>query len=291
MNRLPDWLPALLKSLGLHGILLALLLFRLDGKPTPPPAPSPPREIIEAVAVDKSRVQRELERLKAREEAEQRRRERLKRQRIAEERRLAELRRKRLAEKKRLEALAREKRRQAQEEARRLAELEKRRREEAERLARLEEARKAAERKRLEAEKRRQEAERRRREEEARRRAEEARKKALEARRREEAERQARRRQEIDRQVNATIARIRRAVERVWLRPPSYRTGLSCTIQVKVAPGGRVVDARVIRSSGDPGFDRSAEVAVRKASPLPIPDDPAVAARFQEFNFVFTPQG
>ncbi len=114
MNRLPDWLPALLKSLGLHGILLALLLFRLDGKPTPPPAPSPPREIIEAVAVDKSRVQRELERLKAREEAEQRRRERLKRQRIAEERRLAELRRKRLAEKKRLEALALEKRRQAQ---------------------------------------------------------------------------------------------------------------------------------------------------------------------------------
>ncbi|HEB77001.1 MAG TPA: cell envelope integrity protein TolA [Methylothermaceae bacterium] len=295
MNRLPDWLPALLKSLGLHGLLLALILFRLNDAPAPLPPAVPPQEIIEAVAVDESQVQQELQRFKAREEAELKRKERLKRQRLAEERRIRELKRKRLAEKKRLEALAQAKRRKAEEEARRLAQLRKRQQEEAERLARLEQARKEAERKRVEEERRRREAERKRREAERRRQAEKARKKTLEAKRREEAKRlaaeEARRQQAIDRQVAATIARIRRVVERVWLRPPSYHTGLSCTIQVKVAPGGRVVAARVVRSSGDPNFDRSAEVAVRKASPLPIPDDPEVASQFREFKFVFTPQG
>ncbi len=87
------------------------------------------------------------------------------------------------------------------------------------------------------------------------------------------------------------MLRIQQRVERNWLKPQSYHAGLSCIIQVRLAPGGKVIEARVIRSSGDPAFDRSAEVAVHKASPLPIPADPAVFATFQEFNFLFKPQG
>jgi colicin import membrane protein len=49
--------------------------------------------------------------------------------------------------------------------------------------------------------------------------------------------------------------------------------------------------AKVIRGSGDPIFDRSAENAVRKASPLPFPDDSRCYEFIKEFNFEFNPDG
>ncbi|WP_460036049.1 cell envelope integrity protein TolA, partial [Methylothermus subterraneus] len=98
---------------------------------------------------------------------------------------------------------------------------------------------------------------------------------------------------ELDRrqQINAAMLRIQQRVERNWLKPQSYHAGLSCIIRVRLAPGGKVLEATVIRSSGNAAFDRSAEVAVHKASPLPIPSDPEAFAAFQEFNFLFKPQG
>ncbi len=45
----------------------------------------------------------------------------------------------------------------------------------------------------------------------------------------------------------------------------------------------------VIRSSGDPVFDRSVESAVLKASPLPLPGDAALFTHFREINFNFDP--
>ncbi len=65
--------------------------------------------------------------------------------------------------------------------------------------------------------------------------------------------------------------------------------GLSCLIRVKLIPGGEVVDAKVVRSSGDPLFDRSVETAVLKASPLPMPADVAMFKYFREINFNFNP--
>ncbi len=310
MKRFSGWPLSVLKSLALHSVLLTVLLLRWQGAPAPTPAsPREPVEIIEAVAVDERQVEEELRRLEEKERARLAYQEKLKRQRLAEERRLRELQRKRREEKQRLQQLARQRRRQAEEEARRLAELKKRREEEKARLARLEKERREAERKRREEErrrkaeeaKRRKAAEEKRRREAAARKAEAARKKALEAKRREaarrraeaEAQRQAAlaRQKAIDRQVARAIGKIRQQVERRWIRPASYRAGMSCTIRVRVIPGGEVVDARVVRSSGNPAFDRSAAVAVRKASPLPVPADPEVAARFREFSFVFKPEG
>jgi len=47
----------------------------------------------------------------------------------------------------------------------------------------------------------------------------------------------------------------------------------------------------VIGSSGDPIFDRSAENAVRKASPLPVPQDRNLFNQeFRVFTFVFKPE-
>jgi colicin import membrane protein len=52
-----------------------------------------------------------------------------------------------------------------------------------------------------------------------------------------------------------------------------------------------VIDAEVVSSSGDEIFDRSAENAVNKASPLPIPKDKELFSReFRSFQFLFNPK-
>ena len=60
-------------------------------------------------------------------------------------------------------------------------------------------------------------------------------------------------------------------------------------MKVRLIPGGDVVSVSVVRSSGDPVFDRSVETAVLKASPLPLPEDPALFKHFREINFNFDP--
>jgi len=85
------------------------------------------------------------------------------------------------------------------------------------------------------------------------------------------------------------IPQIQQKIQRNWLRPGGSAGGLSCLIRVKLIPGGEVVDARVVRSSGDPLFDRSVETAVLKASPLPLPPDAAMFKYFREIDFNFNP--
>ncbi|HUL14236.1 MAG TPA: cell envelope integrity protein TolA, partial [Methylococcaceae bacterium] len=101
-----------------------------------------------------------------------------------------------------------------------------------------------------------------------------------------EAERQ---QEEDDKAMRAAIRKIKEAVERRWLKPPSASGGMSCKIQVRTLPGGEVVDVRIIVSSGDAAFDNSADLAVRKASPLPLPSDARLAGKFRSFNFEYKP--
>jgi colicin import membrane protein len=89
--------------------------------------------------------------------------------------------------------------------------------------------------------------------------------------------------------LSGYIPQIQQKIQRNWLRPGGSAAGLSCLIRVKLIPGGEVVDARVVRSSGDPLFDRSVETAVLKASPLPMPADAAMFKYFREIDFNFNP--
>ncbi|MFU8790041.1 MAG: cell envelope integrity protein TolA, partial [Methylobacter sp.] len=90
--------------------------------------------------------------------------------------------------------------------------------------------------------------------------------------------------------IKTATAAIRQKVARSWIRPVSARSGLKCTIQVRLMSDGTVVEAKVIATSGDEIFDRSAENAVNKASPLPVPKDKELAAKvFKSFKFLFDP--
>jgi colicin import membrane protein len=77
-------------------------------------------------------------------------------------------------------------------------------------------------------------------------------------------------------------------VRSVWVRPVGSRPDNSCTVEVRLIPGGEIVagSARIIRSSGNGPFDRSVVAAVYKASPLPVPSG-RLFEHFRELRFEF----
>lgn len=84
---------------------------------------------------------------------------------------------------------------------------------------------------------------------------------------------------------------INQRVVTKWNRPLSARNGMVTTLRITVLPGGEVSNVVTLRSSGDPAFDASAEEAVRRASPLPVPDDVAVFNQyFRVLTFKFNPE-
>jgi colicin import membrane protein len=83
------------------------------------------------------------------------------------------------------------------------------------------------------------------------------------------------------------VEAIRQKVERNWIRPASSQTGDRCNVFVQQIPGGDIVDVRVDSCSGDALFQRSVEAAVRKASPLPDPPEPALFERQINFTFIW----
>jgi colicin import membrane protein len=75
------------------------------------------------------------------------------------------------------------------------------------------------------------------------------------------------------------------AIERNWIRPPSARAGLECTLNVTQAPGGSVVDVKLGACNGDQAVRESITTAVYKSSPLPAPRDPRAFERRLEIVF------
>ena len=83
---------------------------------------------------------------------------------------------------------------------------------------------------------------------------------------------------------------IRSQITRNWIFPASYQKGMKCKILVRLIPSGDVVSVRVVQSSGNSAFDRSVEMAVNKASPLPVPNSSSgLFDNFREVEFVFDP--
>jgi colicin import membrane protein len=99
---------------------------------------------------------------------------------------------------------------------------------------------------------------------------------------------------ERDRQTQSAIqkytALIKQKVERNWRKPATANPGMSCTVFVRLIPGGDVAHVEITKSSGDGIFDSSVEKAVYKAVPLPVPPDPSLFDKFRDVRFVFKPE-
>lgn len=90
--------------------------------------------------------------------------------------------------------------------------------------------------------------------------------------------------------VDKYKALILGAIGRQWILPDQVNNQLSSRFKIRLAPNGSVLDVNLTRSSGDPILDRSAQAAIYKASPLPVPDDPAAFNLFREITLTVRPE-
>ncbi len=263
-------------AIGMHLAIILLMIFGLDWWEKPEPKRFK-ANVVQATVIDASKVDAEIKKLKLADENK-------KQKKISEAKKLADLQKKRQLEEKRLANL---KKKRKAEEAKKLKLEKERKRKEAEakkRKAAEEKKRKAAEEKKRQA-------------------AAEKKRKAAEAKKRKAAEEKKRKQKELEAQMQADMeaerdateielymAKIGQAVEMEWLRPMGVGDGLACTLRIRIAAGGSVIAAQVVQSSGSSAFDRSAEAAVRKADPLPVPSG-RLFEKFRDINFVFAPSG
>jgi colicin import membrane protein len=92
-------------------------------------------------------------------------------------------------------------------------------------------------------------------------------------------------------EMQRAIQRFRALISEQWVPPMGVLHDLRCVVEVRLSHSGEVLSARVTKSSGFLPFDRGAEHAVLKASPLPLPSDPKVADALRTFTFTFHPEG
>ncbi|WP_209025868.1 cell envelope integrity protein TolA [Legionella israelensis] len=249
-----------------------------------------PQEIVKAVSINQQEVTETIQRLRE-EKTKQRQAEIARQNKLSREAEQAK--QARLKEQKRIEKLKEEadkiaiaKKKQLEEEKRRLKELAEQKAKEEKRLIELkqqqerlrkkeEEARKLAELKKKQAE-------------------EMARVKKLKAEQeqaaREQAAREAEKQARMAGEVNKYKALIVNAISRQWILPENVDNSLSSKFRIRLAPDGMVLEVTLVRSSGDPVLDRSAQTAIYKASPLPVPSDIETFNLFRDISLTVRPE-
>lgn len=326
----PSYRKAFFSAITLHLFLVILLLtdsstqhpvMTAEKKNTPgmqlPIANAPQQEPVKAVSVDNKEVMETVNRLK--QEQEQKRRaeinhqnelkrqaEAAKQQRIKEQQQLAKLK-----EEANKIAIARKK--QAEEEKKHLKELAEQKALEAKRIEELKKQKEAlVKQKELEAKKL-AELNKKKLEEKAltdklkaeqaqaeKQRAEQARaaqakadmesKKQAEAAAAQRAAQNAENQARIAGEVDKYKALIINAIGRNWILPENTNSGLSSQFRIRLAPDGSLIDVTLTRSSGDPLLDRSAQTAIYKAQPLPVPTDAETFNLFREISLTVRPE-
>jgi len=263
-------------SVLMHAAIAVLFVLSLEfGQKTLRPS-QPEVNVIEAVTVDESKIQYEMDKLKKAEqrkkdEEERRQRDlesdaqRAKRLRETEEQHIAELKKKKKAD----TELAVKTQAAEQERIKKLKkdseELVQKNKQEQDKVQKLETKRKmeeeqAADRARQDALKKKQDSER------------------------------ATKDKEAKKLVGEFELQIREKVKNAWIMPTNFTPGSECTVSVKLIPTGDVVDSKLSSCSGDEIFSRSVEAAIQKAQPLPVPKEPDAFNLMREIHFVFKPQ-
>ena len=261
----------------LHVLAFGLLLVSLDLTPTIQPA-LPKGEIIDAVTVDNKQVEQELARLK--EADQQKQNEQLRKQQELE-RKAADLQK---------QSINAEQRRKQEE--LRLADLKQKQQDE-EKKRKEEELKLADAKKQQEELKQQQELDQKRKQETlAKAEADRKKKEAEEALKKKLAEEQAQMLAAQDKAdmnvINQYVARIANAIQSEF-NMTGLPPGLSCVFLLRMSPGGDVVSVRIDKSSGNTIFDTRAETAVKRAAPLPVPEDARIFAKMREIRLTFAP--
>lgn len=81
--------------------------------------------------------------------------------------------------------------------------------------------------------------------------------------------------------------RIRDKIKRAIIVPPDVPGNPQAEFDVTLMPTGEVLNAKLIRSSGNAAYDNAVERAIYKAQPLPLPPDASLFSRFRELQLKF----
>lgn len=84
---------------------------------------------------------------------------------------------------------------------------------------------------------------------------------------------------------------ILQSIAQQWIIPPDLDKHLETRLAVRLAPGGMVLEVVIIKGSGNAVLDRSAQTAVYKASPLPVPKESGLFNSFRQINLTVRPEG
>lgn len=90
-------------------------------------------------------------------------------------------------------------------------------------------------------------------------------------------------------EVDKYKALILNAISQQWILPQNADSTMSSQFRIRLAPNGSVLEVALIRSSGDSILDRSAQSAIYKASPLPVPSDPTTFNLFRDISLTVRP--
>ncbi|MCS6785815.1 MAG: TonB C-terminal domain-containing protein [Thiobacillaceae bacterium] len=77
-------------------------------------------------------------------------------------------------------------------------------------------------------------------------------------------------------------ARIRSKIQGYLRLPPNLTGNPEVVYQVRLLPDGEVLKLTLLKSSGQPAYDKQVELAILRASPLPLPPQQELAAVFRE---------
>lgn len=233
------------------------------------------QKVIEAVAIDERKIEEEVNKLKKADKRKKREQKRL-------QNKAKKAKSDRRKEEKKLRALKKKQKEQER--------INKNKRiQENKKIAVLEKKRKEQERQEKEAQDKLNKLEKERQEKQALLEKEEQQRQAVVAQKKRAAEQKKRAAYEQS-EVSKYKGLIRSQITRNWIFPASYQKGMKCKILVRLIPSGDVVSVRVVQSSGNSAFDRSVEMAVNKASPLPVPkSSTGLFDHFREVEFVFDP--
>ena len=326
----PSYRKALFSALGLHLFLVVMLLtdsttkrpvLTMETKNTPgmelPVAAAPQQEVVKAVSVDNKEIMETVNRLKQEREQKQKAEvnrqnelnhqvEVAKQQRIKEQQQIAKL-------KEEANTIAITRKKQAEEEKKHLKELAELKAKESKRIEELKkqkeklvkqqelETKKLAELNNKKAEEKAQadklradqaHADKLRAKKAT---AEQAKadresKKQADAAAAQQARQNAKKQAQIAGEVDKYKALIVNEIGRNWILPENANSSLTCQFRIRLAPDGTVLEVDLTRGSGDSLLDRSAQTAIRKASPLPVPKDPETFNMFRDISLTVRPE-
>ena len=84
------------------------------------------------------------------------------------------------------------------------------------------------------------------------------------------------------------IGRIQAKVRGNWILPQDLQGNPEAIFHVTQLPTGEVLHIKLLKSSGNPAYDREVERAILKSSPLPLPSDRSLFDR--ELKLTFRPR-